>query len=43
MGIEYFLKDYVGGTESYMGFAAFTFSQERIVLDPAGLLFSCAV
>jgi hypothetical protein len=46
VGIKDFLPHYVGGggTESYPGFAAFNFSQEeRIVLDAAGLLFSCAV
>ena len=43
MGIKDFLTHYGGGTESYTGFTAFNFSQERIVLDAAGLFFSCAV
>ena len=43
MGIKDFLTHFVGGTEYYYGFTRFNFAKERIVLDAAGILFSCGV
>mmetsp|Transcript_5047 Transcript_5047/g.6589 ORF Transcript_5047/g.6589 Transcript_5047/m.6589 type:complete len:111 (-) Transcript_5047:77-409(-) len=43
MGIKNFLQHYYGGQEYHVGFTKFSFASKRIVLDAAGLLFSCAM
>jgi 5'-3' exonuclease len=43
MGVNNLFPRYAGGAEYYHGFMSFPFASERIVLDVAGLLFSCAI